>query len=66
MEQAKNEIIAMCEKEIGRGQIFIGYYTIKEKEEKNKEDKAKLGLKIKQLEDTVKINTDILNYVKSL
>jgi hypothetical protein len=66
MEQAKKEIIEMCEKEIGRGEIFMGFYKKQELKEKNKEEKAKIGLKIKQIEDSVKINSEILDYVKSL
>jgi hypothetical protein len=65
MEEVKKELISICEKEIARGELFIGFYKGQE-EVTDKETKAQLGLKRKQSEDAIKFNTEFLNYLKSL
>jgi hypothetical protein len=66
MDKVKQELVDICEKEINRGNIFVGFYKKQEEATKDKEAKAKIGLKIKQSEDAVSFNTEFLNYLKSI
>lgn len=65
-EETLNDLIKMCEKEITRGEIFIGFYTAQQNATENINKKAEIGLKMQQVKDAVAVNTEMLKYFKSL
>jgi hypothetical protein len=64
MEKTKQELIEMCEKEINRATIFIAYYKALEAKQEKKEA-AQTALKRLPLEDSMKINKDMLEFFKA-
>lgn len=65
MEEVKKELITMCEKEISKGDIFVGFY--KEQEAKSdKEVAGKIALKRMQIEDSIRFNQELREYIKAL
>ena len=65
MEKAKQELIDMCEKEIGRGEIFRDFYKKKEDEVPDKEEKGKIALKRIPIEDSIRFNMELVDFVKN-
>jgi hypothetical protein len=58
------ELIDMAEKEIVRGSIMKGYYQEQSDKEADKEERAKLDLKVMQLEEAIATNEKMLDYFK--
>ena len=65
MQNYKQDIIDNCEKEIGKGEIFIGFYK-KIEATQDKETAGKTALKRMQVEDSVAIAKSLLEYAKSI
>lgn len=60
------EIKEVCEKEILSSEIAIPFYKGEVEKCENSGEKAKLELKLKQIEDSLAFNNRFIDYLKTL
>lgn len=59
-------MITNAESEIERNTILVDFYEKHAEDIEDKEEKSKVLLKAKQIQDTTKFNEKFLEYIKSL
>jgi len=66
MEKAKNQLVETAEKEINIGELMAKFYKSQEDAESDKQEKARIGLKRKHIEDAVSFNKKLLAFLNTL
>lgn len=67
IKKAKQDLIDMCEKEVGRDLVMISFYEKAIKESKDKKDKANIELgKLEPIKKALAFNYKLLEHLKTL
>ncbi len=65
VEKRLKEIIEVCEKEILSSEIVIPFYTKEVESAPNDGEKAKINMKLKQIQDSLDFNKRFLDYLNN-